>query len=205
MANYWDNDEVVGTMPQTTSDVFNAKIVSEQVTNQTQPTSVQTQQTSLAPSSTSQATFSQVEAKGYDTLYGNFEVGNTPFKGYTVSTKTVGELIDFSQASGEYGQYVKPRLGKDTEAYKKGLTSTPMGRYQVVGATLRDTVKRMGLPLDTVFNKEVQDAMFLFLAKENIAKGKTPGQKRANLRSIWEGFKKVDDQTLDSIIYEVSS
>ncbi len=90
-------------------------------------------------------------------------------------------------------------------AYKKGLTSTPMGRYQIVGGTIRDTVKRMGLPLDTVFNKEVQDSMFLFLAKENIAKGKTPGQKRANLRSIWEGFKKVDDQTLNTIITEIGA
>jgi len=51
----------------------------------------------------------------------------------------------------------------------------------------------MNLPPDTVFNKATQDEMFLFLAKENIAKGKTTAQKRNNLRSIWEGFKKVDN------------
>jgi len=47
--------------------------------------------------------------------------------------------------------------------------------------------------------------MFLFLAKENIAKGKTMSQKRNNLRSIWEGFKKVDNKTLDALIAEVGS
>lgn len=161
--------------------------------------------TSLAPTSVTQRTLSEVEARGYDTLFNNYEANNTPFKGYSVSTKTVGELIDFSKPSGEYGSYVKPRLPKNTEAYKKGLTSTPMGKYQIVGGTLRDLVNRMELPKDTVFNKATQDRMFLFLAKENIAKGKTQAQKRKNLRSIWEGFKKVDDATLDALIKEVSN
>jgi len=160
---------------------------------------------SLESGSTTQQTLEAVEAKGYDTLYGNFETKNTPFKGYAVSQQTVGDLITFSEPSGEYGQYVKPRLGKQTEAYKKGLTSTPMGKYQIVGSTLRDLVNRMGLPKNTVFNKATQDSMFLFLAKENIAKGKTPSQKRANLRSIWEGFRKVDDATLDALIAEVGN
>ena len=161
--------------------------------------------TSLNPASVTQSTLSAVEARGYDTLFGNYESGDTPFKGYSVSTKTVGELIDFSRPSGEYGSYVKPRLPKTTEAYKRGLTSTPMGRYQIVGGTLRDLVNRMKLPKDTVFNKATQDRMFLFLAKENIAKGKTQTQKRKNLRSIWEGFRKVDDATLDALIKEVSN
>lgn len=162
-------------------------------------------ETSLSPESTTQQTLEAVEAKGYDTLYGNFEAKDTPFKGYSVSQQTVGDLINFSEPSGAYGSYVKPRLGKDTEAYKKGLTSTPMGKYQIVGSTLRDLVNRMGLPKDTVFNKATQDSMFLFLAKENIAKGKTISQKRANLRSIWEGFRKVDDATLDALIAEVGN
>jgi len=160
---------------------------------------------SLEPTSVTQTTLGSVEAKGYDTLFGNFETKDTPFKGFSVSNQTVGQLIDFSQPSGEYGKYVKPRLPKTTAAYKKGLTSTPMGKYQIVGSTLKDLVKRMNLPPDTVFNKATQDSMFLFLAKENIAKGKTMSQKRNNLRSIWEGFKKVDDKTLDALIAEVGS
>ena len=160
---------------------------------------------SLQPASVTQTTLAAVEAKGYDTLYGNFETKDTPFKGFSVSNQTVGQLIDFSQPSGEYGKYVRPRLSKATAAYKKGLTSTPMGKYQIVGGTLRDLVNRMNLPKDTVFNKATQDEMFLFLAKENIAKGKTTAQKRNNLRSIWEGFKKVDNNTLDALIAEVGS
>ena len=165
----------------------------------------ETTEKSLDPTSTTQKTLRKVEAQSYDTLYGNFEASETPFKGYQVTTKTIGELSDFSNPSGAYGQYVKPRLSKDTYAYKKGLTSTPMGKYQIVGSTLRDLTKRMNLPPETVFNKETQDSMFLFLAKENIAKGKTPQQERANLRNIWEGFKKVDDKTLDALIAEVGN
>tara|TARA_R110001632_G_scaffold209515_1_gene334269 strand:- start:483 stop:1079 length:597 start_codon:yes stop_codon:yes gene_type:complete len=157
----------------------------------------------LRSSSTTQETLRKVEAKGYDTLYGNFEEGNTPFKGVSVSGMTISELTAFSQASGAYGQYVKPRLSKNTYAYKKGYTSTPMGKYQIVGSTLRDLTRRMKLPSDTVFNKETQDKMFLFLARENVAKGNTTQAKRKNLRSIWEGFKHVDNATLDQVIAEI--
>mgnify|MGYP000102334122 CR=1 FL=1 len=160
---------------------------------------------SLQPTSTTQTTLRKVEAGGYDTLYGNFEKGDTPFKGVSVSSMTIGELTEFSRASGAYGKYVKPRLGKNTLAYKKGLTSTPMGKYQIVGSTLRDLANRMNLPADTVFNKETQDSMFLFLARENVAKGKTTQAKRQNLRSIWEGFKHVDNATLDRVIQEIGN
>lgn len=166
---------------------------------------VGTNEASLAPTSTTQTTLRKVEAGGYDTLYGNFEKGNTPFKGVSVSNMTIGELTEFSRASGAYGQYVKPRLAKNTYAYKKGLTSTPMGKYQIVGSTLRDLANRMKLPADTVFNKETQDKMFLFLARENVAKGSTPQEKRKNLRSIWEGFKHVDNSTLDRVIKEIGN
>ena len=160
---------------------------------------------SLQPQSTTQTTLRKVEAGGYDTLYGNFEKGSTPFKGVSVSSMTIGELTEFSRASGAYGKYVKPRLAKSTYASKKGYTSTPMGKYQIVGSTLRDLTNRMNLPADTVFNKETQDKMFLFLARENVAKGNTTQSKRANLRSIWEGFKHVDNTTLDSVIKEIEN
>lgn len=160
---------------------------------------------SLQPSSATQTTLKKVEAQGYDTLYGNFETQETPFKGTQVSTMTLGELYDFSEPSGAYGQYVKPRLNKNTEAYKKGLTSTPMGKYQIVGTTLRNAAKQMGLPDDTVFNKKTQDDIFLFLAQDAVGRGKTVQQKRTNLRAVWEGFKYVDDKTMDRIIAEIGS
>ena len=160
---------------------------------------------SLAPQSTTQQTLKKVEAQTYDTLYGNFETQETPFKGVQVSTMTLGELYDFSKPSGEYGKYVKPRLGKQTEAYRRGLTSTPMGKYQIVGTTLRDVAKRMGLPPETVFNKKTQDDMFLFLARDAVGRGKSQASKRSNLRGVWEGFKYVDDATLDKVIAEIGN
>jgi len=163
------------------------------------------QEPSLQPASVTQTALKKFEAETYDTLYGNFERQETPFKGVQVSTMTLGELYDCSQPSGAYGQYVKPRLGKSTEAYRRGLTSTPMGKYQIVGTTLRNAAKQMGLPDDTVFNKKTQDNIFLFLAQDAVSRGKTTQQKRANLRAVWEGFKYVDDKTMDRIIAEIGS
>jgi hypothetical protein len=34
---------------------------------------------------------------------------------------------------------------------------------------------------------------------------KTLAGKRKNLRGVWEGFRKVDDATLDALIEEVSN
>ena len=160
---------------------------------------------SLQPASVTQQTMETVEAQGYDTLFANSETGNTPFRGTKVSTMTLGQLYDFSQPSNQYGQYVKTRLPKSTEAYKKGQTSTPMGKYQIVGTTLRSVADQMGLPEDTVFNKETQDKMFLFLAKDAIGRGKTSAEQRKNLRKVWEGFKHVDNATLDKLIAEVGN
>jgi muramidase (phage lysozyme) len=160
---------------------------------------------SLKPTSVTQTTLKKVEAQSYDTLYGNFETQDTPFKGTQVSTMTLGELYDFSKPSGEYGKYVKPRLAKSTEAYKRGLTSTPMGKYQIVGTTLRNVAQQMNLPPETVFNKETQDKMFLFLARDAVGRGASAAQKRKNLRGVWEGFKYVDDSTLDKVIAEIGN
>jgi len=164
-----------------------------------------TNEASLQSTSTTQQTMELVEAQGYDTLFANSETGNTPFRGTKVSTMTLGQLYDFSQPSNQYGQYVKTRLPESTEAYKKGQTSTPMGKYQIVGTTLRSVADQMGLPEDTIFNKETQDKMFLFLAKDAIGRGKTSAQQRQNLRKVWEGFKHVDNATLDKLIAEVGN
>ena len=160
---------------------------------------------SLQPESVIQQTLKIKEAQSYDTLYKNFEIKDTPFKDTKVSTMTLGELYDFSKPSGEYGKYVKPRLDKNTYAYRQGLTSTPMGKYQIVGTTLRNVAKQMNLPPETVFNKETQDKMFLFLAKQRVARGKTMADKRTQLREEWEGFKYVDDATMDKMIAEIES
>lgn len=160
---------------------------------------------SLVDSSVTQQTLRRVEARGVDTLWANFESGETPFKDYTVSSKTIGELYDFSKPSGEYGRYVfnHPSF-QNTAARKRGLTSTPMGKYQIVGTTLRSAAAQLGLSEDTVFDEATQDKIFLHLAKQRVARGKTMADKRRELRAEWEGFELyVDDATLDKIILEI--
>lgn len=160
---------------------------------------------SLQETSVTQQALTRVEAGSYDTLYGNFETGDTPFKGYQVSTKTVGELVEFSRPSGEYGKYVKPRLDKTTDAYKRGLTSTPMGKYQIIGTTLRKAIKDLNLPDNTIFNEKTQNDIFLYLAKDAVKRGQDNAGKRANLRSVWEGFKYINNAELDKVIGEIGN
>lgn len=116
----------------------------------------------------------------YDTLLG-FSNKDT-FAGKKVSEMTIGELKAFS--NGAYGEFSKDKLG-----YK----ATPMGRYQIVGATLTDTAKKLGLDDNTVFSPEIQDHMFAYLADTAIKADGIEG-----LRSTWEGFKKVPDNVLKS-------
>jgi hypothetical protein len=102
---------------------------------------------------------------------------------------TLGELSQFSQ--GEYADWSKEQLG---------YVATPMGKYQIVGATLRQTAKEMGLPNNIVFTEEVQDAMFHHIAKKTLSGKKTVEAKRKAMRATWEGFKRVSDEELDSAI-----
>ncbi len=162
----------------------------------------------LNPESVTQNMLRAREADNYDTLYGNFEKKkDSPVFDYKVTEKTLGELVEFSKPSNAYGKYVKPRLGKNTEARRRGLTSTPMGKYQIVGTTLRGIIKDMRLPSDLVFNKETQDAMFLFLARQKMQGKKTLAQKRQALKETWEGFRssKVTKEQLNQMVSEIES
>ena len=135
---------------------------------------------------------------GYDTLFGQAQGSGGPFEGYKVSQKTLGELYEFSNpsgAQGTYGAYVKATNPKE-------VLATPMGRFQFVGTTLKEVAKKMGLPDDTVFNKETQDAMFLFLARDVMA-GKSQAGKIKALRNTWDGFNKASDAELIQMIAEV--
>ena len=164
--------------------------------------------TALNPESVTQDVLRATEADNYNTLYDNFEKKkDSPVFNYKVSEKTLGELVEFSKPSNAYGKYVKPRLGKNTEARRKGLTSTPMGKYQIIGKTLRGLIKDMRLPSDLVFNKETQDAMFLFLARQAMQSKNTAAQKRSALKETWEGFqnKSVTEEQLNEMISEIES
>ena len=159
--------------------------------------SAQADVAALAPTSVSASLIDRFEAGsgGYDTLFGQAQRAGKQFEGTRVSEKTLGELYQFSDTSGAYGAYVKG-------ANPKGVLATPMGRYQFVGTTLKDVAKKMGLPDDTVFNKETQDSMFLFLARDVIS-GKRQAQKRDALRRTWDGFRNATDTELNQMIAEI--
>jgi hypothetical protein len=63
---------------------------------------------------------------------------------------TVNEVIDFTDPSGPYGQWVKSQIGR---------VSTPTGAFQVVGTTLKDAVQGLGLTGDEPYNEATQDAV----------------------------------------------
>jgi hypothetical protein len=104
---------------------------------------------------------------------------------------TIGALKQFSSSDGQYGRAQKARLG---------YLATPMGRYQIVGSTLAATAKEMGLPDNTVFTPDVQNAMFNHLVDKRISGPRTMQGKIDGLRAEWEGFKHVSDAQLSQAI-----
>ena len=147
-------------------------------------------------------TIDKVEAGtgGYNTLYANAD--STEFSDVKVSEMTLDELVTFSRPSNDYGRWVKPRLAEDSYARKKGYTSTPMGKYQIVGTTLKTTMRQMGLDGSEVFTPELQDRMAIHIGKKAII-NKTGKAAISALRSTWEGFKKITDEDLLKIAEEL--
>jgi hypothetical protein len=131
----------------------------------------------------------------YDTLFG-FSTREGPFAGVDVSQMTIGEAIEFSRPDGAYGQWVKDQIGR---------VATPMGRHQIVGTTLRNTVQNMGLPLDTPFNANTQDMIANYLASQRINSASTTQGQMAALRNEWEGFRHVSDADLAVAIRNFNS
>jgi hypothetical protein len=131
-------------------------------------------------------------AGNYDTLFSHAQKSGGKFDGTKVSEMTIGQLKEFANPSGGYGQFVK--------SLNKGVTATPMGRYQFVGRTLFATAKAMGLSDQTVFTPEVQDAMAAFKLNERLDRGTNLSSKRDQLRAEWAGFKHIPDSSLDYII-----
>lgn len=138
----------------------------------------------------------------YDTLFQHSQREGGAFSGVKVSEMTLGELKAFAGDRGQnsYYSWSKTVMPKSTHAYKTGQGSTPMGRYQFVGSTLKEVANEMGLSDDTVFSPEVQDAMFEHYLKKRISMGNSLDEKVSHLRSAWEGFKNVDYNTLANLI-----
>ncbi|MFJ7441296.1 hypothetical protein ACIQW5_27040 [Methylorubrum thiocyanatum] len=103
---------------------------------------------------------------GYDTVLGYGKWG-TPSK--PLSQMTMDEVYEFGMqmrraqfATGQYSRFSD--------------TSSASGRYQIVGSTMRDAMKALGLKGSDLFNPENQDRMMRWIAR------------RQGL-GAWEGLK----------------
>lgn len=132
-----------------------------------------------------------------DTLFGFSNREGGRFAGVKPSTMTLGELYEFTDPSGEYGQWVKQRLA---ETGQEPRVATPVGEGQIVGMTMKATAKELGLPDDTVFTRDVQRQMIAHLARKAYQRGGIKG-----LRKEWEGFKSVPDDVLEAAAQEFMS
>ena len=135
---------------------------------------------------------------GYRALYDQGQTSR--FSNVDITKMTVRQLQDFSDPSGSYGQWVKPRLDPNGYAAQNGLTSTPMGKYQIVGGTLASLIEEMGLTGEEVFDEALQDKMFATLMQRRLSASTTVEGKREGLRNEWEGFRSVPDSQLDAAI-----
>ena len=144
---------------------------------------------------------------GYDALLNQSQ--NSQFANKKVSQMNLGEVIAFQSERGgtSYHEWSKTNMPEGTEAKAKGLGSTPAGKYQFVGDTMKDIKQRgwkeLGFDENTPFNEDTQDALFLWLAQDKMKGASSQEQKRTALRNTWEGVKdpaEVSDAQLDEMI-----
>lgn len=102
----------------------------------------------------------------YNALFG-FSNRGGPFANVNLTNMTVGDALNFADPNGQYGQWVKGKVGR---------VATPMGAYQVVGSTLRDAVKAGIVSPNDKFDQSTQDKVGRWILD-------TQGT------GAWEGYK----------------
>jgi len=141
---------------------------------------------------------SGVEAKNYRTLFDNAEEKKTPFKDVDITAMPMKDIFDLVKKNGKFHKFNLAK-GKDT---------TAIGKYQMVGNTLRDLkdrniLKDLGIDDDTIFNENTQDKIAVHLAERRVRSKFSIAEARKEMRDEWEGFNKLSDKELDAIINEV--
>ncbi len=118
----------------------------------------------------------------YGALFGYQNRPGGKFSNIDLTKMTIDEALEFANPSGNYGQFVKGQVGR---------VATPMGAYQVVGSTLRDAKKGLGLSGQETMSKDMQDQIGRWIYK-------TQGT------GAWEGYKPLsDDQAIASQTLQV--
>jgi len=137
---------------------------------------------------------------------------NKTFTNIKVSKMPISEVMAFQQkrGTGSYHNWSLANMPEGTEAKEKGLGSTPVGKYQFVGDTLKDLKKlgvfeKLGITDDTIFDEETQDKLFVYYAQERMSGKKTIEEKRAALKGVWEGLRKADDEEVDQVIAQIET
>lgn len=139
----------------------------------------------------------KVEAPSYDTLFRHAQQAGGQFAGTRPTQMTIQQALEFQNPSGAYGKYVA-----STRPDPEVGVATPMGRYQIVGTTLRNAVQQMNLDPNTPFNAETQDQIGKHLIDQRLSRANTIEGKRQQLRQEFQGFQNVDNATLDRAIME---
>ena len=127
------------------------------------------------------------EAGGdYGALLGFTNRPGRKFDDVDITSMTINELLDFADGDGPYAAYSKKKVGR---------VATPMGRYQIVGKTLRGLKNKLGLTGDEQFTPEMQDKLFLALLRgrgyDKYKAGEmTKEEFLANVSKEWEGLSK---------------
>jgi hypothetical protein len=141
---------------------------------------------------------SGVEAKNYRTLFGNAEEKKTPFRDLDITTMPMKDIFDLVKKNGKFHRFNLAK-GKDT---------TAIGKYQMVGNTLRDLkdrgiLKDLGIDDDTLFDENTQDKIAVHLAERRVRPKFSIAEARKEMRDEWQGFDRLSDKELDAIINEV--
>lgn len=138
------------------------------------------------------------EAKGPNELWGDAEKQDT-FKNIKVSEMTLQEVMDFTEHGGTYSNYVK-------STNPEGKASTPVGKYQFVGTTLKDLVEDLGLDPNSKFDEKMQDYLAITYAKKRFNYYCPKGEldcRIEQLRKSWAGFKDVPDKEVAKMVKEI--
>jgi len=142
---------------------------------------------------------SGVEAENYNTLFGNSESKETPFKGVNLTSMSMKDVFKLVEKDGKFHKFNLKSFDKDT---------TAVGKYQMIGNTLRDlkergVLKKLGIKDDTKFNENTQDLIAVHLAERRVKPKFSESDARKEMRDEWEGFKKLSDKELDAVIKEI--
>lgn len=112
-----------------------------------------------------QGIFAGESGGDYNALFGYQNRPGGIFSDVKVSEMSIADILDFTNPSGAYGQFV----AKTRPDPEMGV-ATPVGAYQVVGTTLRDAVKKLGIDPSQKFDKATQDRIGKYIFETQGAK-----------------------------------